>query len=58
MITLNLIKCGSRVVHKLFKKTMQNLSAKLPKGVRGISEKRVPEATASFAPPNMIPTPD
>jgi len=26
------MKCGSRAVHKLFKKTMQKLSAKLSKG--------------------------
>jgi len=49
-------KCGSRVVNKLFNITRQKLGAKLSKGGRhGISENGEPDATASFASPNIHP---
>jgi len=54
-IASELIKCDSRVVHKLFNKTMQKLSAKLSMGGMASLKKGVPEATTSFASPNIHP---
>ena len=46
--------CGSRVVHQLLNKTMQNLSAKVSKrGTATSLKKRGPETTALFASPNI-----
>jgi len=52
----SILNVALRVVHKLFDKTMQKLSAKLSNGgPHGISEKGGPEATASFASPDIYP---
>jgi len=53
----SLLKRGSRVINKLFTKTMQKLSAKLPiGGPRGISEKgcagRPPRSPPLIFPPD------
>jgi len=51
-----LIKCGSRVVHTIFNITLQKICAKLSKGgPHGSSEKREPEATASFVSLTILP---